>query len=166
MKKIVFFLLLILLVAFAWLGIKKFIMSPDYRRDSRHFFCMGNGHCITMWRTRNGVCYIIPGKYSGLSQPTSESYITSPFTKSIDIIWPKSTDSIIVTLDDEKSQIIHEAPKGIKIISYNLNKKYNDSVFLYYDGRYNRYKKGVDFMSLDIKEEHANSNNVITDDYK
>jgi hypothetical protein len=163
MKKTAFFISSILLVAAIWVLYNKFIEHPDYRRDSRHFFCMGNGHCITMWRTRSGICYVIPGKYSGLSRPTSGSYITSPFTRSMDIIWPKNTDNIIVNLEDPKSQIIHKSPNGINIISYNVNKKYNDIVFLYYDGSYYRFKKSVDFMSLDIKEEHANSKNVITD---
>ena len=142
-------------LAIAWYGISKFI-APDYRRYSKHFFCLENGHCVTMWRRRSGICYVIPGKYSGLEcPPSSESYITSPFTKGMDIIWQKNTNNIIVNLQDEKSQIIHESPTGIKIVSYNTNKRYNDSVFLYFDGSYYRYKKDVDRMGISILEEYA-----------
>jgi hypothetical protein len=164
MKKIFFFISLVIAVSLTWYGISKLIRPHDYRRDSRHFYCLENGRCVTVWRTLSGICYVIPGKYSNsVCPPPSQSYITSTFTKGMDIIWEKNTDNIIVNLEDEKSQIIHESQNGIKIVNYNLNKKYNDSVFLYFDGNYNHFKKEVDFMDIDIKEEHANGNDTVKD---
>jgi hypothetical protein len=148
-----------------WCAVIFLIGCNDYRRDSRHFFCLPNGRCITMWRTIQGICYVIPGKYEGsICPPTSESYIVSPFTEGMDIIWEKGTNSIIVNLEDEKQQIIHELPNGIRIQSYNLNKTYNDSIFLYFDGKYERYKKIVEFISIDIKDEFANGSEAVTDE--
>lgn len=156
--------LLVLLIPLAWYVISVLIGCHDYRRDTRHFFCLEDGRCVTMWRTLNGVCYVIPGKYSGKEDPpVSESYVMSPFTKSMDIIWEKNTTDIIVYLEDDKKQIIHESLNGVKVFNYNLNKRYNDSVFFYFDGKYDRYKKDVDFMHIDIKEEYASGSSVVSD---
>lgn len=153
MKKVL--LVLVAFIPITWYLIITLIGCKNYRRDSRHFFCLKSGHCVTMWRTLNGVCYIIPGRYtSSTCPPSSESYIISPFKESLDIIWPKDSDNIIVSID-EKSQVIHQSPNGIKIIDYNSNKKHNDSLFLCFDGNYERYKKDVDFMTIEIFEEYA-----------
>jgi hypothetical protein len=110
-----------------------------------------------MWRTVDRICYVIPGVYMGtMAPPPSQSYISSPFTKGLDIIYPRDTDGIIVMLEDEKSQSIHQSPDGVRLINYDSNKALYDSVYLYNDGTYNRYKNNVDFISLDILEEHAN----------
>ena len=81
--------------------------------------------------------------------------MVTPYTKGMDIIWQENTNNIIANLEDEKSQIIHNSATGVQIANYNFNKKYNDSVFLYLDKGYHRYKKNIDYLTLNIKEEYA-----------
>ena len=73
----------------------------------------------------------------------------------MDLIWQKDTDDIIVCLEDENKQVIHQSSNGIKLINYNSNKKHNDSVFTNFDEHYHRYKKDVKYININIKEEYA-----------
>jgi hypothetical protein len=38
---------------------------------------------------------------------------------------------------------------------WEINKKNNDSLFTYFDGKYNRYKRNVNYISLFIQENYA-----------
>jgi len=55
-RKLLFFALGITLLV-TWFG------------ESRKFFCLEDGNCVTVWKTFNG-CYIIPGKYYGIVKPS------------------------------------------------------------------------------------------------
>jgi hypothetical protein len=142
MKKILLAFLVLLILFLAWYG------------ESRKFFCLGNGRCITVWKTYNNTCYIIPGKYYGLIKPSSHSYLKTTNTNTLDIIWEANLNSIIVNADD-KSFTVNNFPKSIQIVRYDLNKKNNDSLFTYFDGKYNRYKRNVNYISLFIQENYA-----------
>jgi hypothetical protein len=72
----------------------------------------------------------------------------------LDIIWEANLNSIIVNADD-KSFTVNNFPKSIQIVRYDLNKKNNDSLFTYFDGKYNRYKRNVNYISLFIQENYA-----------
>jgi hypothetical protein len=122
--------------------------------ESRKFFCLNNGKCITVWKTFNNVCYIIPGKYIGIFGPSSYSYIQTTNIHNFDIIWKSNSDSIIVNSDDS-TFIVNNFSKGVGIIKYSQNKKYNDSLFTYFDGNYHRYKKGISYISVFVKENYA-----------
>ena len=61
---------------------------------------------------------------------------------------------MIVSVDDN-SKIINQSSGQDKIVSYNINKAYYDSVFTYFDGKYRRYNKGLDYMSVFVKENYA-----------
>ena len=155
-KSLVYILILFAFLA-SCLVFYKTVGHEDYRRDSRHFFCTNNGHCVTVWRTREDMCYIILGKYISSIKPLSQSYIKSTFTKEVTIIWPKNSDEVLVYLQDKKEQSIHNTSSQNKIIDYSLNEIKNDSTFFYFDGNYHRYKKGVEFLTIDILQEHATS---------
>ncbi|AMR34234.1 hypothetical protein A0256_23670 [Mucilaginibacter sp. PAMC 26640] len=143
MKKALLLLIILLFAAIVW------------RVEYRSFYYLKNGKCVTVWKAYDGLCYIIPRKYNGVLKPSAESYLVTPYTKGLDIIWQENSNNIIANLEDEKNQIIHNCPSGIQIANYNLNKRYNDSLYLYFDGEYYRYKKNVDYLTLNIKEEYA-----------
>lgn len=142
MKKISVIFLIIILFILIWYG------------ESRKFFCLEGDKCVTVWKTYNNVCYIVPGKYYGIVRPSSYNYIQTTNINDLDIIWKVNSDSIIVNSDDT-TFIVNNSSKGIKIIKYNLNKKYNDSLLTSFDGKYHRYKKDVDYVSIFIKENYA-----------
>lgn len=126
--------------------------------ESRKIFCLENGRCITVWKTYNDICYIVPGKYYGLMKPSFENYIRTNNLNNLDIIWTKNTDSLIVNLSDSDALIINSF-KGVKFFKYSLNSKYNDSVFTYLDRGYRRYRKEVDYMSIFLKDYYATDRN-------
>lgn len=61
---------------------------------------------------------------------------------------------MIVSVDDN-SKIINQSLEQAKIVNYNIHKVYYDSLFTYFDGKYRRYNKGLDYVSIFIKENYA-----------
>jgi hypothetical protein len=45
-----------------------------WNEQSRSFFKATNGEYVTMWKRWGGTCYLIPGKYYGITKPT-DNYI-------------------------------------------------------------------------------------------
>ena len=58
MKRLMLYFSIFTLLIMGWYG------------ESRSFYCLDNGKCITVWKTYNNVCYIIPGKYFGILKPS------------------------------------------------------------------------------------------------
>ncbi len=142
MKKIFLLLISIVFIVIVW------------QIEDRSFYYSKNGECVTVWRAYDGRCYVIPKKYKGILRPSSdESYIITPYINGMDIIW--QDNAIIVNLEDDQSQVIHNCSTGVQIVNYNLNKRYNDSVLLYFDKGYYRYKKDIDYLTINIKEGYA-----------
>lgn len=123
--------------------------------ESRKFFCLSDGKCITVWKTYNNVCYIIPGKYYGIVRPSSHSFIQTTNNNILDIIWIENSDDLIINSDNDSNIIVKNSSQGTKFIKYNINKVYNDSSFTYIDGPYHRYKKSVNYLNIFISENYA-----------
>jgi hypothetical protein len=126
-----------------------------YNLESRKFICLGDGKCVTVWKTYNNNCYVIIGKYYGLFKPSfNRSYVKTTNTSlGIDLIWEKESKTIIVQLDSG-SVINNSDSAKVQIINYNLNKAYNDSVYTYFDNklRVRRYKRNIVIISAPINE--------------
>lgn len=54
--------------------------------EKRSFYCLENGKCVTVWKTLNNICYVMPYKYYGLLKP-SDSYIQTTNLADIDVFW-------------------------------------------------------------------------------
>jgi hypothetical protein len=145
MKKILIILSVCLLLITVWFG------------EGRSFYCLDDKHCVTVWKTYYNRCYVIPGKYYGLFKP-SGSYIESTNLSSMDLIWNGTPHEIIVNKDNNTT-IVNRFPKSNNLIDYNTNKIHNDSLFISFDGKYHRYRKGVMFISIFIEEDYAVGNN-------
>src|ERR1700719_2287763 len=141
MKSLLLYFSIFIIVTLIWYG------------ESRKFFCLGDGQCVTVWKTYNSVCYIIPGKYYGLLKPTSANYIETTNLSDLDVIWQTGSSDMIVSVDDSAKNI--KQSNNSKIVNYNLHKGYNDSLFTDFDGKNHRYKKGVNYISIFIKENYA-----------
>jgi len=105
-------------------------------------------------KTFNSICYIIPGKYYGLLKPSSENYIETSNLGDADVILQRGSSDIIVNVDDN-SKIVNQSSERGEIINYSSNRAYYDSACTYFDGKYRRYNKGLDYMSIFIKENCA-----------
>lgn len=143
MKKVLSFFLIFIILTWIYYG------------ESRSFFCLNNGRCVTVWKTYNHVCYIIPGRYYGILKPSSINYIQSSNWSNVDIIWKGNSNDITVYSGDESTQIIHNSPGGIRIFDYKLQKKHNDGLFTSFDGTCLTYNKNLERISLYIEYEYA-----------
>src|SRR4051812_43765911 len=65
MKKLIIIIIGCLLVLAIWYG------------EKRKFYPIGNNKFVTVWKTYNNVCYIIPDKYYGIVKPSANFLKTS-----------------------------------------------------------------------------------------
>lgn len=128
------------------------IAIPIWYGESRSFLCTDNGKCVTVWKTYNNICYVIPGKYYGLLKPFSRNYIkTTNRSSGVDLIWRAGSDTVLAQVDDD-SQIFNNASNKTTIVNYKSNERYNDSLYTYFDTKLKprRYKKNVNMISVPI----------------
>ncbi len=142
MKKIIFVFVLFFIAIIIWLF------------ECRKFYFLGDENCVTVWKTFGGKCYIIPYRYYGVFKPNG-SYIVTTNNANIDMIWMDKSDSIIF-LSNGKYIIVNDLKYKKKIIDYNNNVNYFNKLFIEASGSYNRYKKNVNVISIDIKENYTN----------
>ena len=130
-----------------------FIVTPIWYGESRSFEYSDEGNCVTVWKTYNNICYVIPGRYFGLRAPSSgDNFIkTTNTSMGVDLIWVQGTRTVLAQVDSD-SQIFNNNPNKTSIINYNTNKRYNDSVFTYFDNsiKVRHYKKHVNFVIVSI----------------
>ena len=122
--------------------------------QSRSFFKAINGEYITMWKRWGGTCYLIPGKYYGITKPNG-NYIETKNISSGDFIWNDKDLKYVLFSGGENCKIVNNDPTKVKIINYLEEKQKNDSVYTEKQGHYNVYKKGVIRLGIDILEGYA-----------
>ncbi len=127
-----------------------------YYKQSRDFYCLSEDKCVTVWKRPGGTCYVIPGKYYGVTRPSND-YVETANSSSMDIIWGDRPSTIIV-VKDEEARILNNSKDKLLIIDHNANRTKYDSIYTYFDGQYRRYKKSTAFISLFIKENYATTN--------
>lgn len=120
--------------------------------QSRSFYCLSEDKCVTVWKRLGNKCYIVPGKYYGVLNP-SDNFIKMTNTGYIVAIW-NNNEGLLIDIEDN-AEIVQKSFGNILIGLYNDNKTANDSLYSDFDEGYRRYKKGVDYISIDIKENYA-----------
>ena len=127
--------------------------------EARNFYPIGKKGFITVWKTYDNTCYIIPGKYYGLIKPISINYIKTTNRSDLDIIW--NSDSSILVGSTEKMEIVEKDNNGIKIIDYDANESHNDSLYTYVDRNYRKFKNSTEFISVYLPDNYAWDKNGI-----
>lgn len=137
--KIIGSILLLIVVLLVWFD------------QSRSYVGLSEDKYVTVWKRLGNKCYIIPGKYYGIFKP-SDNYIKTTNTGYVDIIFV-SEKRLLIDIDAH-AEIVQSSGKSLLEL-YSDNKAVNDSLYTYFDGEYRKYKKGVDYLSIDIKENYA-----------
>lgn len=119
----------------------------------RFFYCLSEDRCITVWKTQNGEVYIIYGEYRGLVPPPDD-YLKLINMKSPYVCVLLSNNNKLLIDIETNAKVTYRFSNGIMRL-YNDDKALNDSMYTYYDGKYRRYKKEVEYISIDIKENYA-----------
>ena len=98
-----------------------FIFLFTWYGESRSFVCLNNGKCVTVWKTYNDICYIVPGKYYGLIRP-SKNFIQSTNNNNLTIYFTsempkafifKSEVSLKINNDDQKESVFYDYNQDI-----------------------------------------------------
>ena len=106
-----------------------------------------NGEYITIWKRHGDKCYIIPGKYWGLFAP-KHNFALSKNINEIDIIWLNKKHIVISGLDS--ILVINKDPQQVLLQNYIENEHYFDSVLCDFDGKFNRYKRTTNYISISL----------------
>src|SRR5690554_2538954 len=116
--------------------------------QSRTFYCLSEDKCVTVWKRLGNKCYVVPRRYYGVFKP-SDNYIKTTNTGYVDVILVNDNKLLIDI--EHKAEILQRSSNG-SIELYRDNKTVNDSLYTYFDGKYRRYVKGVDYININIKE--------------
>jgi len=110
MRKIIIYTLFVIVVLAIWYG------------ESCKFFCLTNGKCITVWKTFNDKCYIIPSKYFGLLPPARGRILTSN-TNAVSIFFVESLSSCIIYQSDDTVEAKASLTNDIIFFDYYSDEK-------------------------------------------
>ncbi|MGG7549798.1 hypothetical protein ACQ7CX_04165 [Chryseobacterium arthrosphaerae] len=123
--------------------------------QSRSFFKATNGEYITMWKRYGGTCYLIPGKYYGVTKPEDGYIETKNKNEYIDFLWLNNKPNDLLYYGNVDDKIYNKDRLPFRIYNYLDNKQKNDSLFTDKKGHYSNYKKGVIHLSINILEGYA-----------
>jgi hypothetical protein len=143
MKRALLLLSILIVIVLGWFG------------ESRNFFCLDNGNCITTWKTYNNVCYIIPGKYYGLVKP-SKNYIQSTNNNTLTIYMSSELPNTIVYKSNQPLKVVNSDKKEFYFYDYNLEvEKFDNIMYMPNAKKNNDIKENVRLIDLFIQENYA-----------
>lgn len=144
-KKISFILLIIL-------------SATIFYDQSRSYYCLDDGNCITVWKRFGGDCYIIPGKYYGLNQPNGEHLLADNF-QYISMFFNEEKPSTIIFRNEGSSQVggpikvCNQKKDNVIFVEFSeliKNELYDDHATSFSD-----VKQNIQYMVLNIFENNA-----------
>lgn len=140
------------------LGILLLLIIDGEKSDGvRYFYCLSEDKCVTVWKKGNDSVFIILGKYHSEKTPSDDYIKLINMTNTIDwyasVIFTKDDKLLIDVVVDSKNVISQSSKGTIKL--YNNKETLNDSLYTYFDGKYRQYKKDVEYISLNMKENYA-----------
>ena len=148
-KKIVTIIISCVLVAL--------VIYPLLYDGIKNTYCLSNDKCVTVWKRGNGDVYVIAGKHKGYKEP-SDNYVklTDAYSSTywfVHVIFTENDKLIVFAINDKKNIEVKSSANIVEL--YEDQVELNDSLYTYFDGEYRRYKKGVNFISINIKENYA-----------
>jgi hypothetical protein len=110
--------------------------------QSRTYYCLASGHCVTVWKRLGGKCYIAFGKYRGVLKPKQSIATTND--NAVTIIY--DGDDCIVSNDFGRDVTINKL-KYLKYYSYDQRQSLIDKYYLA-----GKIRPGLKYFQIDIKE--------------
>jgi hypothetical protein len=143
MKRLLFYLAILIAVAMIWYG------------ESRKFFCLDNGKCVTVWKTYDDVCYIIPGRYYGIFRP-SDNFIQSSNTNFLTIYFTGELPNLLVYKSEEPLKVSNTNKHKWIFYDYKSNiQKFDSILYVANAKRNNDIKSNARLMDIFIQENYA-----------
>jgi hypothetical protein len=143
MKRIFLFLVLLLFALIIWVS------------ESRKIYCLRNGDCVTVWKTYNRTCYIIPGKYYGIVRP-SGPYMESPISNLLTIFFSTELPKKVIFQSSEEVKINNVVKNEFTFYDYTKDTSRFDKI-LYTPNPKNRtdLKADAEMIDINILENYA-----------
>jgi hypothetical protein len=143
MKKLILIFFILIAVAFVWYG------------ESRKFFCLDNGKCVTVWKTYNDVCYIIPGHYYGIIRP-SDNFFESSNTNTLTIYFTRELPNVLIYKSEEPLKVNNANKEKFTFYDYKSNTQKFDSILYIPDAkRNNDIKNDARLLDIFVLENYA-----------
>ena len=123
--------------------------------ESRSFFCLQNGRCITVWKTFGDVCYIAPGKYFGVLAPSTD-FIKTSNTSDITIFFYDELPNILIYQSDDIVEVKTGSGKNPVLYDFSSDtSKYFKMLYMPDAKRHKDVKQNVEFISVYIRDIYA-----------
>jgi hypothetical protein len=147
MKKVLISLLAFVLLVAIWFG------------ESRSFFCLDNGNCLTVWKTYGNHCYIIPGKFYGVIKP-QDNYIQSANTNTLTIFYAKELPKGIIFSSEQALEVKNDDKNQVSFYDYNRDKeRYNHMLYKPGAKKVNDLKDDASMIDIYVLENYATDKN-------
>ncbi|MFY7815531.1 MAG: hypothetical protein ACOVRK_10145 [Chryseobacterium taeanense] len=125
--------------------------------QNRSFFKATNGEYITMWKRYGEVCYLIPGKYYGVTKP-KDGYIETSNSGYLTIYYSNKLPNFILLRKESNYdyKIYNPIDKKFLFEDYILNEeKYKPIIYKEDAKRFSDISKDASFLSINILEGYA-----------
>ena len=143
MKRLLLFFSIFIILIFIWYG------------EARKFFCLDDGKCVTVWKTYNNICYIIPGKYFGLFKP-SENFIQTTNRNNLTIFFTNELPNAFVYKSEQDLKINNGNKDEFIFYDYNRDvKRFDTILFIPYAKKNNDIKNNARLIDIFIEEDYA-----------
>lgn len=123
--------------------------------EARKFFCLDDGKCVTVWKTYNNICYVIPGEYYGLFKP-SENFIQTTNTNNLTIFFTNELPDAFIYQSDQ-DVIINDMKKD-DFVFYDLNSNSQKFIKILYPSNAKKssdLKDNARLIDIFIQENYA-----------
>lgn len=122
--------------------------------ESRKFYCLDNGRCITVWKTYNNVCFIVPGKYYGIIKPSSNHIETSNINL-VTIFYSTELPKTLIIRPGLGVEIINRDTNEVVLYNYETDTARFNKLLFTPDRNGSELKRDVRLMNIDIHENYA-----------
>jgi len=143
MKRIIIMVLSVFVLFVVWLG------------ESRKFIYLDNNKCITVWKTLNNVCYVIPEEYYGLWKPSKNYLKTNNTNEQLSIFITTELPDTIIFLSYEQIEV-HDKNNSI-FLNYHSDSSRLNSILYKNNARffYKDLKTNADMIEINVLENYA-----------
>lgn len=125
--------------------------------QNRSFFKATNGEYITMWKRVGGICYLIPGKYYGITKP-KDGYVEMPTLAYLTVYYSDKLPNIILLRKESNYDYKAYDPvnKVYLFDDYILNiEKYRQIIYKVDATAFKDINNDASYLSINILEGYA-----------
>lgn len=137
------------------------VVVSVWAEQSRSFYCLSERKCITVWKRSGNICYIIPGKYSGIFKP-SDNYIKTTNVNPLvgnnyfTFYFTEEMPNTLIYRSKSTFEVYNGDKQKLLLIDYDSDvEKYKEVLYIPDAKKVNDLKENVNLISLDTKENYA-----------